>query len=48
MGFIVAPFLSPFVFGFLIARANWRWAYGIGDIYSAFVLLLTILFMDET
>ncbi|KAK0441783.1 major facilitator superfamily domain-containing protein [Desarmillaria tabescens] len=48
MGFIVSPFISPFAFGFLVARQNWRWAYGIGCIYSAVVCVLIALFMDET
>jgi len=48
MGFIISPFLSPFAFGFLVARTTWRWAYGIGSIYGAIVCLLIILFMEET
>ncbi|KAK7451020.1 hypothetical protein VKT23_012696 [Stygiomarasmius scandens] len=48
MGFILSPFLSPFAFGFLVARTTWRWAYGIGSIYGAIVCALIILFMDET
>ncbi|RDB18688.1 Efflux pump rdc3 [Hypsizygus marmoreus] len=48
MGFIISPFLSPFAFGFLVARTTWRWAYGIGSIYSAIVVLLIIFFMEET
>ncbi|KAK0192767.1 major facilitator superfamily domain-containing protein [Armillaria mellea] len=48
MGFIVSPFLSPFAFGFLVARQSWRWAYGIGCIYSAVVCILIALFLDET
>ncbi|KAJ6536166.1 MFS general substrate transporter [Mycena capillaripes] len=47
-GYIVSPFLSPFVFGFLVARTTWRWAYGIGTIYSAIVCLLIIVFGEET
>ncbi|KAG2152742.1 major facilitator superfamily domain-containing protein [Suillus clintonianus] len=47
-GFIISPFLSPFAFGFLVARMSWRWAYGIGSIYSAIVVLLIGLFMEET
>ncbi|KAF8531347.1 MFS general substrate transporter [Gautieria morchelliformis] len=47
-GFIISPFLSPFAFGFLVARTTWRWAYGIGSIYSGLVLLLIVLFMEET
>ncbi|KAH9477936.1 Efflux pump radE [Psilocybe cubensis] len=48
MGFLVSPFLSPFAFGFLVARTTWRWAYGIGSIYSAIVVVLIALFMEET
>jgi len=48
MGFLVSPFLSPFAFGFLVARTTWRWAYGIGSMYSAIVLLLIVFFMEET
>ncbi|PBK67375.1 MFS general substrate transporter, partial [Armillaria solidipes] len=48
MGFIVSPFLSPFAFGFLVARQSWRWAFGIGCIYSAVVCVLIALFLDET
>ncbi|KAK0495912.1 MFS general substrate transporter [Armillaria luteobubalina] len=48
MGFIISPFLSPFAFGFLVARQTWRWAYGIGCIYSAVVCILIALFMNET
>ncbi|PBK79305.1 MFS general substrate transporter [Armillaria gallica] len=47
-GFIISPFLSPFAFGFLVARQTWRWAYGIGCIYSAVVCALIALFSDET
>ncbi|KAJ7223386.1 MFS general substrate transporter [Mycena pura] len=47
-GYIVSPFLSPFVFGFLVARTTWRWAYGIGTIYSAIVCLLIVIFGEET
>ncbi|TFK66337.1 MFS general substrate transporter [Pluteus cervinus] len=48
MGFIISPFLSPFAFGFLVARTTWRWAYGIGSIYSALVVLIIIFFGEET
>ncbi|KAF8552491.1 MFS general substrate transporter [Imleria badia] len=47
-GFIISPFISPFLFGFLVARENWRWSYGIACIYSVIVLTLIILFMEET
>ncbi|KAG2061658.1 MFS general substrate transporter [Suillus hirtellus] len=47
-GFVLSPYLSPFVFGFLVARVSWRWAYAIGSIYSAIVLFLIVFFMEET
>ncbi|KAG6860492.1 hypothetical protein C0995_010529 [Termitomyces sp. Mi166 len=48
MGFIVSPFLSPFALGFLAARQNWRWSYGVGCFYSAVVVVLITFFMEET
>ena len=48
MGFIVSPFISPFAFGFLVVRTSWRWAYGIGSIYSVVVVILIVFFMEET
>ncbi|KAG6864578.1 hypothetical protein C0991_008512 [Blastosporella zonata] len=48
MGFVISPFLSPFALGFLDARQNWRWSYGIGCVYSALVVLLIVFFMEET
>ncbi|KIK36023.1 hypothetical protein CY34DRAFT_811668 [Suillus luteus UH-Slu-Lm8-n1] len=47
-GFVISPFLSPFVFGFLVARVSWRWAYAVGSVYSAIVLFLIAFFMEET
>jgi MFS family permease len=44
----VSPFISPFLFGFLVARASWRWAYGIGCIYGLIVVILIAFFMRET
>ncbi|PFH48084.1 hypothetical protein AMATHDRAFT_6124 [Amanita thiersii Skay4041] len=48
MGFIVSPFLSPFACGFLVAKQNWRWSYGLGCFYSILVVLLIAFFMKET
>jgi len=48
MGYLISPFLSPFAFGFLVARTSWRWAYGIGSMYSLIVVILIVLFMEET
>ncbi|EGO03525.1 hypothetical protein SERLA73DRAFT_83573 [Serpula lacrymans var. lacrymans S7.3] len=46
--FMLAPLVSPFAFGFLVARASWRWAYGTGCLYGAVVVLLIVFFMEET
>jgi hypothetical protein len=48
MGFIISPFISPFLFGFAVARTSWRWSYGAGTIYGAVVVVLIALFMEET
>ncbi|KAF7761482.1 hypothetical protein Agabi119p4_9474 [Agaricus bisporus var. burnettii] len=48
MGFIISPFLSPFLFGFLVARTTWRWAYGIGSLYGLLVILLIVFYGEET
>ncbi|KIJ61484.1 hypothetical protein HYDPIDRAFT_177044 [Hydnomerulius pinastri MD-312] len=47
-GFVVSPFISPFLFGFLVAKANWRWSWGIGCIYGGIVLSIIIFFGEET
>ncbi|QRV93905.1 major facilitator superfamily transporter [Ceratobasidium sp. AG-Ba] len=46
--FVVSPFLGPFLFGFLVERQTWRWAYGIGCIYCGVVLLLIVFFLQES
>ncbi|KAF7358529.1 Efflux pump rdc3 [Mycena venus] len=46
-GFIISPFVSPFLLGFLIAHANYKWAYATGAFYSLIVLLM-IAFLDYT
>ncbi|KAJ6457962.1 major facilitator superfamily domain-containing protein [Mycena sanguinolenta] len=48
LGYIVSPFLSPFLFGFLVARTTWRWAYGAGTIYNGVVCLVILFFAEET
>ncbi|PIL27344.1 MFS general substrate transporter [Ganoderma sinense ZZ0214-1] len=48
MGFVLSPVLAPFLFGFLVARANWRWSYGIGTMYDAIVVFLIAFFLEET
>ncbi|KAH9922445.1 MFS general substrate transporter [Amylocystis lapponica] len=48
MGFVIAPFLSPFAFGFLAARANWRWTYGTGSFYGLIVVLFIAFFLEES
>ncbi|CDO78111.1 hypothetical protein BN946_scf184611.g3 [Trametes cinnabarina] len=48
MGFIISPFFPPFALGYLVPRAGFRWAYGVGIIYNGIVLLLIALFGRET
>ncbi|KAH9941295.1 MFS general substrate transporter [Epithele typhae] len=48
MGFIISPFLSPFMMGFIVARVSFRWTYGIGSIYSLIVVLMIAFFGKET
>ncbi|THU91413.1 MFS general substrate transporter [Dendrothele bispora CBS 962.96] len=45
---VMGPHLSPFLFGFLVARQNWRWAFGIGCIYGLIVILLIAFCMEES
>ncbi|KAI0764761.1 MFS general substrate transporter [Fomes fomentarius] len=48
MGFVISPVLAPFLFGFMVARVNWRWSFGVGSFFGALVVLLVALFMEET
>jgi len=48
LGFLASSSVSPFLFGFLVAKTSWRWSYGIGSIYSGLVLLLIVFFGRET
>ncbi|KAI0646131.1 MFS general substrate transporter [Trametes meyenii] len=48
MGFIVSPFLSPFIMGFAVARVNWRWTYAAGSLYGVVVVALIAIFGEET
>ncbi|KAL0568437.1 hypothetical protein V5O48_013549, partial [Marasmius crinis-equi] len=45
---ILGPKLPTFLFSFLVESVNYRWAWGIGCIYGAVVLVLIVLFMEET
>ncbi|KAF7310193.1 Efflux pump rdc3 [Mycena indigotica] len=47
-GFIISPFLSPFFLGFLVAHANFRWAFAVGCFISLTVLAMTMLLAEET
>lgn len=46
--YIVSPFMSPWLFGYLCARQSWRWAYGAGALYGLVVVLLIAFLLDET
>jgi len=48
LGFIVSPFIGPSILGFMVTRTSWRWVYGVGCIYNGIVLILIVLFMQET
>ncbi|PIL27347.1 MFS general substrate transporter [Ganoderma sinense ZZ0214-1] len=48
MGFIISPFLSPFMMGFIVAHASWRWTYGIATIYNAIVVCVIAFVGEET
>jgi len=48
MAGVLSPHLSPFLFGFLIARQSWRWAFAVGCFYGLVVVLLIIFFVDES
>ncbi|KAM0745607.1 MFS general substrate transporter [Meredithblackwellia eburnea MCA 4105] len=48
MGFIISPFLSPFLLGFMVASKSWRDAYWVGVAYVSIVVLLIVFVMEET
>ncbi|KAM0746165.1 MFS general substrate transporter [Meredithblackwellia eburnea MCA 4105] len=47
-GFLVSPFLSPFLLGFMVAGKSWRDAYWVGVAYVSIVVLLIAFVMEET
>ncbi|KAA1081562.1 hypothetical protein PGTUg99_017568 [Puccinia graminis f. sp. tritici] len=47
-GFLVSPYMSPWLFGYLVEKINYRWAYAIGCFYGIFVVVLIALFAEET
>jgi len=49
LGFVISPFVGPSFLGFIVGQGiTWRWVYGVGCIYSGIVLILIVLFMEET
>ncbi|BGP22109.1 mfs transporter [Rhodotorula toruloides] len=48
MGFIVSPFISPFLLGYMIPTTNFRDVYWVGVAYCAVVVLLITFVMEET
>ncbi|KAI7950492.1 hypothetical protein MJO29_009166 [Puccinia striiformis f. sp. tritici] len=47
-GFLVSPYMSPWLFGYLVEKINYRWAYAIGSFYGLLVVILIGLFVEET
>ncbi|GHJ89596.1 hypothetical protein NliqN6_5998 [Naganishia liquefaciens] len=47
-GFVLSPFVGPALLGFAVEPLGWRWIYGIGAIYAGVVLILIVLFFEET
>ncbi|KAF5312000.1 hypothetical protein D9619_002495 [Psilocybe cf. subviscida] len=48
MAAVLSPHLSPFLFGFLVARQSWRWAFAVGCFFGLAVMLLITFFLDES
>lgn len=44
----MSPYLGPFVASFVTWKTKWQWAYWIITILWGVVLILQVLFMDET
>jgi MFS family permease len=47
-GYVVSPFVSPWLLGYLAARQSWRWAYGVSCFYMGFVVFMIAFFFEET
>lgn len=47
-GYVVSPFVSPWVLGYLAARQSWRWAYATSCFYCGFVVFMIAFFFEET
>ncbi|GAA5826175.1 hypothetical protein JCM11251_007194 [Rhodosporidiobolus azoricus] len=48
MGFIISPFVSPFLLGFMIPTTSFKDVYLVGVAYVALVVLLITFFSEET
>ncbi|BGP13222.1 hypothetical protein JCM10213_005008 [Rhodosporidiobolus nylandii] len=48
MGFILSPFVSPFLLGFMIPTTSFKDVYLVGVAYTAVVVLLITFVMEET
>ncbi|GAA6000919.1 hypothetical protein JCM10207_004719 [Rhodosporidiobolus poonsookiae] len=48
MGFILSPFVSPFLLGFMIPTTSFRDVYWVGVAYTAVVVLAIVFVMEET
>ncbi|KAH9821125.1 major facilitator superfamily domain-containing protein [Melampsora americana] len=47
-GFLSSPFVAPWLFGYLVSKISYRWAYWIASMYVGIVVILIALFMEET
>ncbi|GAA5979068.1 hypothetical protein JCM10908_002794 [Rhodotorula pacifica] len=48
LGFVVSPFVSPFLLGYMIEHTSWRAVYWVGVGYTGLVVLLLTFVMEET
>ncbi|EGG00294.1 uncharacterized protein MELLADRAFT_111982 [Melampsora larici-populina 98AG31] len=47
-GFLASPFVSPWLFGYLVTSLSYRWAYWIACMYVVIVVIVIALYMEET
>ena len=45
---VVSPYIGPMVGSFIAWRTSWRWSYWVLTMLTGFILVIVILFLDET